>query len=81
MVLEIVRDTMRRKHYSYQTEKSYVPWVKRYVGFHHKRHPREMGQAKSKAFLTHCSLRWKAKLLPQPSIKPSTQFFFSTVIA
>jgi len=45
MLSKAVRDTIRLKHYSYQTEKSYVQWIKRSVAFHHKQHPREMGQA------------------------------------
>lgn len=42
-LLEQVSDVIRLKHYSYKTEKSYVNWIKRYILFHNKRHPREMG--------------------------------------
>ena len=42
-LLERVRDTIRLKHYSLSTEKTYVNWIKRYILFHDKRHPREMG--------------------------------------
>lgn len=42
-LLEQVRDVIRVKHYSYKTEKSYINWIKRYILFHNKRHPREMG--------------------------------------
>ena len=59
MLSEVVRNTIRRKHYSYQTEKSYVQWVKRYVAFHNKRHPREMGQPEIEAFLTHLAVEGK----------------------
>jgi hypothetical protein len=38
-----VSDAIRVKHYSYRTEKTYVEWIKRYILFHNKRHPKEMG--------------------------------------
>ncbi|MFO0048905.1 MAG: phage integrase N-terminal SAM-like domain-containing protein [Pseudanabaena sp.] len=42
-LLDCVSDAVRGKHYSYQTEKSYVQWVRRFILFHNKRHPSEMG--------------------------------------
>lgn len=50
-LLEQVRDTLRRQHYSYRTERSYVDWIKRFILFHHKRHPSEMGTTEVEAFL------------------------------
>ena len=52
-LLDQLRDTIRLKHYSYSTEKTYVHWVKRYILFHHRRHPAEMGAVEIEAFLTH----------------------------
>ena len=40
-----VRETIRRKHYSFRTEKSYAAWIRRYILFHNKRYPLEMGRA------------------------------------
>jgi hypothetical protein len=42
-LLDVVRDKIRVKHYSIRTENQYLQWVKRYILFHNKRHPREMG--------------------------------------
>jgi hypothetical protein len=42
-LLQQVRETLRTKHYSYRTEQTYVDWIKRFILFHKKRHPREMG--------------------------------------
>ncbi len=42
-LLDQLRDVIRLKHYAYRTEETYVQWVKRYILFHEKRHPREMG--------------------------------------
>lgn len=52
-LLDQLRDAIRIKHYSYSTEKTYVHWAKRYILFHNKRHPAEMGAAEIEAFLTH----------------------------
>lgn len=38
-LLDQVRDVLRLKHYSIRTEEAYVNWIKRYILFHHKRHP------------------------------------------
>lgn len=47
---------MRTRHYSIRTERTYVQWVRRYVLFHHKRHPLEMGADEVRAFLTHLAV-------------------------
>lgn len=52
-LLDQLRDAIRLKHYSYSTEKTYVHWAKRYILFHNKRHPAEMGATDVEAFLTH----------------------------
>jgi len=51
-LLEQLRDRIRLKHYSLRTEQAYVQWAKRYIMFHGKRHPAEMGKAEIEAFLT-----------------------------
>ena len=43
-ILDQVRDTIRVKHYSMRTEETYVYWVKRFILFHEKRHPLQMGE-------------------------------------
>jgi len=55
-LLDQVRDALRLKHYSYRTEQSYVDWVKRFVLFHKKRHPKDMGATEVQAFLTHLAV-------------------------
>jgi Phage integrase, N-terminal SAM-like domain len=52
-LLDRVRDAMRRRHYSYRTEQAYIHWIKRYIWFHDRRHPAEMGAAEVTAFLSH----------------------------
>lgn len=42
-LLDRVREAIRTRHYSRRTEKAYVAWIRRYILFHGKRHPLEMG--------------------------------------
>lgn len=51
-LLDRVRQAIRTRHYSYRTEKAYVHWTKRFIFFHNKRHPIEMGEAEIAAFLS-----------------------------
>ena len=52
-LLDQLRGRLRVKHYSIRTEQAYVDWVRRFVLFHGKRHPRALGQHEAEAFLTH----------------------------
>ena len=51
-LLDRVREAIRARHYSRCTEKAYVAWIKRYIFFHGKRHPAEMGAVEVTRFLT-----------------------------
>ncbi len=55
-LLDHVHDALRVKHYSIRTEQAYVNWIKRFILFHNKRHPRQMGSAEIEAFLTHLAV-------------------------
>jgi hypothetical protein len=52
-LLDELRRAIRVRHYSIRTEHSYVDWVYRYIVFHGKRHPREMGAPEINAFLSY----------------------------
>ena len=56
-LLETVRERLRVRHYSLRTEEAYLGWIKRYVWFHGKRHPKELGAAEVEAFLTDLAVR------------------------
>ncbi len=45
--LEKVRNAIRVRHYSIRTEQAYLDWTKRFILFHRKRHPQEMGAAEN----------------------------------
>ena len=52
-LLDQVSDAIRVKHYSHRTEQTYVEWIRRYILFHKKRHPEEMGVEEIQAFISH----------------------------
>src|ERR1700746_4173607 len=64
-LLDQVRDVMRRRHNSIRTEQVYVDWIKRFIIYHDKRHPKEMTEEEVAAFLTH--------LARDRNVAPSTQ--------
>jgi hypothetical protein len=55
-LLDAVRDRLRTLHYSYRTEQQYLDWIRRYILFHRKRHPGEMGAAELEEFLTYLAV-------------------------
>jgi hypothetical protein len=52
-LLDQVREAIRTKHYSSRTEQTYVEWIKRYILFHKKRHPKDMGVDEIQSYITH----------------------------
>lgn len=64
-LLDQVRHALRVRHRSERTEEAYVSWIRRYILFHDKRHPSEMGTAELSEFLTHLALAG--------NVSPSTQ--------
>jgi integron integrase len=63
--LNRLRDIIRTKQYSIRTEKSYVDWVRRFILFHNKRHPEELGETEVGEFLTYLAVKRQ--------VSPSTQ--------
>jgi len=55
-LLDQLRYMLRLKHRRLSTERSYVNWVKRFILYHDKTHPREMGAKEVQAFLTHLAV-------------------------
>jgi integron integrase len=55
-LLDQMRAALRRKHYSYRTETTYLQWARRYIQFHGRRHPAEMGLPEIEAYLTYLAV-------------------------
>lgn len=51
-LLDQVREAILTRHYSFRTEEAYVAWIRRFILFHDKRHPAEMGKVEIEKFLT-----------------------------
>lgn len=79
-LLDQVRDAIRLKHYSIRTEDSYVNWIRRYILFHHKRHPDEMGNAEVEAFLTHLAVDQKVAASTQNQALSALLFLYREVL-
>jgi integron integrase len=58
-------EALRSRHYSRRTEQTYCQWVKRYIRFHHVRHPAEMAEPEIDAFLTHLTVKEKVSASTQ----------------
>jgi hypothetical protein len=56
-LLDQVRHRLRALHYSYRTEQVYTDWIRRYILFHDKRHPRDVGRAEVERFLTYLAVQ------------------------
>jgi hypothetical protein len=59
-LLDQYRDQIRIKQYSTRTEKTYIQWVREYILYHNKRHPKEMGTHEINQFITHLVVERKA---------------------
>ena len=57
VLLHRLRDIIRRRHYSLRTEQAYLHWAKRYILYHGKRHPQDMGAREVEQYLTHLAGR------------------------
>ena len=79
-LLDQVRDKMRVKHYSIRTEQTYTDWIKRYIYFHDKRHPAEMGAEEVEAFLTHLEVAGKVAASTQNQAKSALLFLYREVL-
>ena len=64
-LLDQVRNVLRTKHYSMKTEEAYIHWIKKYIFFHNKRHPKEMGEKEINEFLTHLAVKEKVSASTQ----------------
>lgn len=80
-LLDQVRDRIRLKHYSIRTEDTYVEWIRRFILFHGKRHPRDMGAAEVEAFLSHLAVRGRVSASTQNQAKSALLFLYKEVLA
>jgi integron integrase len=79
-LLEQVSDRLRVGHYSLRTEKTYLAWIKRFILFHDKRHPKDMGKPEIEAFLTHLAVDRHVAASTQNQALNATLYLYREVL-
>jgi site-specific recombinase XerD len=79
-LLDLVRNTIRLKHYSIRTERAYIDWVKRFILFHHKRHPASMGAPEIRAFLSYLAVEGRVAASTQTQALSALVFLYREVL-
>ena len=79
-LLDQVRQAIRARHYSKRTEQTYTDWIKRFISFHGKRHPSQMGDPEINQFLTDLAVNKKVagrlKIeLPAEALKAASKVY------
>lgn len=78
--MQQVSDALRTKHYSYRTEQTYTDWIKRYILFHNKRHPKDMGEIEIRAFIAHLTAERKVAASTSNQALSAILFLYRTVL-
>lgn len=79
-LLDQVRQVLRVRHYARRTEECYVQWIRRFILFHGKRHPRELGAAEVEQFLTDLAVRGQVAASTQNQALNALVFLYAQVL-
>jgi integron integrase len=79
-LLDRVRESIRARHYSIRTEEAYVGWIRRFIRFHGRRHPREMGEKEINAFLSSLAVDAKVSASTQTQALSALLFLYRNVL-
>ncbi len=79
-LLDQVRDVLRVKHYAYRTEKTCIFWIRRFILFHEKKHPSEMGSRQIQDFLTHLAVKRNVSASTQNQALNALIFLYKKVL-
>lgn len=79
-ILVQLRNKIRRRGYSIRTEKSYVDWNRRFILFHDKKHPKDMGEEEVEQFLTNLAVRYNVAASTQNQAKCAILFLYKEVL-
>jgi len=79
-LLDLLRQALRSRHYSPRTEQTYCHWVKRFIFFHHVRHPADMAEPEINAFLTHLAIKGKVSASTQNQALSALLFLYRHVL-
>lgn len=79
-LMDVVRREIRIRHYSPRTERAYTYWVRRFILHHHKRHPREMGEAEVNQFLSALAQTARVSASTQNQALSALLFLYGEVL-
>jgi integron integrase len=79
-LLDQVREKLRLKHYSIRTEESHVSWIRRFILYHNKKHPKDMGEPEVEAFLSHLAIDLKVASSTQNQALNALLFLYRYVL-
>src|SRR5512145_2259854 len=79
-LLDQVQEVLRVKHYSYRTEEAYLGWIKKYILFHNKRHPSEMGAREVNQYLSHLAVQHKVAASTQNQALCAILFLYREIL-
>ena len=79
-LLDQVRDVIRKRHYSIRTEQAYVDWARRYILFHKKHHPKDMGEKEIAQFISHLATDRKVAASTQNQALNAIVFLYKRVL-
>jgi Phage integrase, N-terminal SAM-like domain len=79
-LLTQVREAIRARHYSLQTEEAYLQWIRQFILFHDKRHPQEMGANEVQQFLTDLALTHHVAASTQNQALSALLFLYKVVL-
>ncbi len=79
-LLDRLREAIRVRHYSIRTEDTYVDWARRFILFHDKRHPRDLGASEVATFLTHLAVQRNVAASTQNQAKSALLFLYRVVL-
>ena len=79
-LLDCVRDAIRSRHYSLRTEQSYIHWIRRFILFHKKRHPENMGEKEITSFLTDLAVNRKVAASTRNQALSALHFLYRNVL-
>jgi len=80
-LFDVVREVVRRRHYSYRTEETYVHWIKRFIYFTGKRHPLSVGEREVTAFLNHLAAERRVAASTQNQALSALLFLYKELLS
>jgi site-specific recombinase XerD len=78
--LAVAREKMRTRHLALRTEQAYLQWLRRYVVFHNRRHPRDVGAPEVEQFLTYLAVHRKVSAATQNQALQALLFLYRHVL-